>query len=49
MMGIDGQGKQRKTLAGTGELFELLPRFIQYRIVIEAPVIAVIRIGDDAF
>jgi hypothetical protein len=49
MVGIHRQRKERETLARAGKLLEFLPGFVQYRIVIEAPVVAVARIGNRRF
>ncbi|MNS79495.1 hypothetical protein D3C72_1131510 [compost metagenome] len=46
---IDGEGKQRETLARFGQLLEFLPGFIQHRVVVEAPIVAIRRVGYGGF
>ena len=41
MVGVHRQGEQRKAFSGLRQLFEFFPRLLKYRVVIEAPVVAV--------
>ena len=49
MVGIYRQGKEGETLAGAGQFLELFPGFVQYRVVVKAPVVAVMRVGNGRF
>ena len=46
MVRIYRQREEGKTLPGAGKRLEFLPGFVQYRIVIETPVVAVGRVGN---
>ncbi|MNP57000.1 hypothetical protein D3C76_1517800 [compost metagenome] len=49
VVGIYRQCKQREAFAGLRQLLEFFPGFIQHRVVVEAPVVAVCRVRDGGF
>ncbi len=49
VVGIYRQGKQREALAGLRQLLEFFPGFIQHRVVVKTPVVAIRRIGNGGF
>lgn len=49
MVGVHRQGEQREAFSGLRQCFEFFPRLVEYRIVIEAPVVAVGWIGYRGF